>query len=116
MQHIDKIKTALGISGLHTRHFSFLAKATKEHDGAQIDLLIDRMDNVISICEVKFYNDEYVLNKIEAAKLEKKKSVFRQVSKTRKQLFIVLISTFGLKQNQHSLGLVDNSLTMDDLF
>lgn len=116
LQHIDRIKAALGISGIHTRHFSFLAKPTEAHDGTQIDLLIDRMDNAISICEVKFYNDTYVLTKEVADKLKKKKSIFRQVSKSRKQLFMVLITTFGLKQNQHSLGLIDNAISMNELF
>ena len=116
LQHIAKIKTALGISGIHTRHFSFFAKGTEEQEGTQIDLLIDRMDNAISICEVKFYNDEYVLTREEANKLRKKRSIFRQVSKSKKQLFIVLITTFSLAQGKHSLGLIDNIIRMDDLF
>lgn len=116
LQHIDKIKAALGISGVHTRHFSFLAKATAEHEGTQIDLLIDRMDNAISLCEVKFYNDQYSLSKADADKLREKRRIFRKITKTRKQLFIVLITTFGLTSDQHSLGLVDNALNMDDLF
>ena len=116
LQHIDKIKAALGISGVYTRYFSFLAKATEEHGGAQIDLLIDRMDNAISLCEVKFYNDEYVLSKEEADKLRRKRSIFRRVSKTKKQLFMVLITTFGLAQRKYRLGLIDNVIGMDDLF
>lgn len=116
LQHIDKIKIALGISGVHTRHFSFLAKATEENQGTQIDLLIDRADNAISICEVKFYNDEFSLSKEVADKLRRKRRIFRQVSKTKKQLFLVLITTFGLVPGKHSLGLIDNALSMDDLF
>ncbi len=116
LQHIHKIKAALGISGVYTRYFSFLAKGTEEREGAQIDLLIDRMDNAISLCEIKFYNDEYSLSKETADKLRKKRSVFRRISKTRKQVFIVLITTFGLVQNKHSLGLIDNTIDMDDLF
>ena len=116
LQHIDKIKVALGISGIHTRHFSFFTKATEDYEGIQIDLLIDRKDNAISICEVKFYNDEYVLSKDEAEKLRRKRSIFRRVSKSKKQLFIVLITTFGLARGQHDLGLVDNVINMDALF
>jgi len=116
LQHIDKIKVALGISGIHTRHYSFLAKTTEEYEGIQIDLLIDRKDNAISLCEIKFYNDEYVLSKEEADKLRRKRSIFRRASKSKKQLFIVLITTFGLAKGKHSLGLVDNEINMDALF
>lgn len=116
LQHIDTIKKALGIMGMHTRHRSFAVKATDTYSGAQIDLLIDRNDNTISLCEVKFYNDKWSLTKEEADKLRQKRRVFRKVSKTNKQVFMVLISTFNLKPNQHSIGLIDNVLNMDDLF
>jgi uncharacterized protein len=114
--HIDNLKAALGIAGVHTNQYSFLAKPTNETEGAQIDLLIDRQDNVISLCEVKFYNDELVLTKADADNLRRKKSIFRHVTGTKKQLFVVLITTFGLLKNKHSLGLVDNALDMNALF
>ena len=116
LQHIDKIKTALGISGIHTNQFSFYAKTTETQQGTQIDLLIDRQDNAINLCEIKFYNDEFVITKAYADNLEQKKRTFRQLSKTKKQLLITLISTYGVKQNSHSLSLVNNVLVMDDLF
>lgn len=115
-QHIDQIKSALSIAGVHTNQYSFLAKKTEENEGTQIDLLIDRQDNVISLCEVKFYNDTWLLTKAEADNLRRKKSVFRQVTGTKKQIFVVLITTFDLIQNQHSVGLVDNVLDMNALF
>lgn len=114
--HIDNIKAALGIAGVHTNQYSFLAKTTDEIEGTQIDLLIDRQDNVISLCEVKFYNDELVLTKEDADNLRRKKSIFRHVTGTKKQIFIVLITTFGLIKNKHSLGLIDNILDMNTLF
>ena len=114
--HIDNIKAALGIAGVHTNQYSFLSKTTDENEGAQIDLLIDRQDNIISLCEVKFYNDELVLTKTDADNLRRKKSIFRHVTSTKKQIFIVLITTFGLIKNKHSLGLVDNVLDMNALF
>ena len=114
--HIDNIKAALGIAGVHTNQYSFLAKTTDEIEGTQIDLLIDRQDSVISLCEVKFYNDELVLTKEDADNLRRKKSIFRHVTSTKKQIFIVLITTFGLIKNKHSLGLIDNVLDMNALF
>jgi hypothetical protein len=115
-QHIDQIKSALSIAGVHTNQYSFLAKKTEENEGTQIDLLIDRQDNVISLCEVKFYNDAWLLTKAEADNLRRKQRVFRQVTGTKKQIFIVLITTFDLIKNQHSIGLVDNVLDMNALF
>ena len=79
-------------------------------------MLIDRRDNAISIGEIKYYNDEFTLSKEEAEKLRRKRTIFKEVSKTQKQLFIVLITTFGLIPNKHSIGLVDQVVTMDDLF
>ncbi len=116
LQHINEVKAALGIAGVHTRQLSFQAKATKDMEGAQIDLLIDRQDNTISLCEVKFYKEELVLTKSDATDLRRKRRVFKKVSNTKKQLFICLITTYGLIENKHSADLIDNILTMDDLF
>ncbi len=116
LQHIEKIKIKLGIGGIHSQAFSFLAKGTDELEGTQIDLLIDRMDNAISLCEIKFYNDHYLLSKNEAERIRKKRTLFRQFSKTKKQLFMVLITTFGVLENKHNLGLIDNEVRMEDLF
>jgi uncharacterized protein len=116
LQHIEKIKTAIGIAGIQTNQYSFYAKKTEETEGTQIDLLIDRQDNAISICEIKFYNDEWALTKAEADGLLRKRGIFKQISKTKKQLFIILISTFRLTQNKHSLGLINNCLDLNDIF
>ena len=114
--HIDNIKAAIGIAGVNSNQYSFLSKPTDDMEGTQIDLLIDRQDNVISLCEVKFYNDEWVMSKEDADNLRRKKSIFRHVTGTKKQIFIVLITTFGLIKNKNSIGLVDNVLDMDALF
>ncbi len=116
LQHIDKIKQALGISGIHTRQYSFLAKGDDENEGAQIDLLIDRSDNAVTLCEMKFYNDDVELSKETAEKLRRRMGVFRRTSATKKQVFLVLVTTFGLVKNQQSIGLVDKVIVMDDLF
>ncbi len=116
LQHIEQIKKALGITGIHTNQFSFFAKASETHKGTQIDLLIDRQDKVINLCEIKFYNDTLTLTKTYAENLIHKKRLFKQLSKTKKQLFITLITTYGLQQNQHSIGLIDNILGLKDLF
>lgn len=116
LQHIEKIKTKLGISGIQSQAFSFLSKGTDEFEGTQIDLLIDRADNAISLCEIKFYNDHYLLSKNEADNIRKKRTLFRHFSKTKKQIFLVLITTFGMLKSKHSTGLIDNEVRMEDLF
>jgi len=116
LNHIDKIKMSLGISGVITNQYGFIVKATDITAGTQIDLIIDRQDQVISLCEMKFYNDYFQLSKIDGENLRRKKSIFVHATKTKKQIFIVLVTTFGLVQNKESLGLIDNVLDMNALF
>ena len=116
LKHISQIKKALQIAGIYSEASSFYRKGTDQVQGLQIDLLIDRADHAINLFEIKFYGEELVLTKGEATKLRRKTALFRSFSKTRKQLFLSLITTFGIIQNEHSLGLVDSVLTLDDLF
>lgn len=116
LKHIPQIKKALSIAGIYSESASFYQKGEKKMEGAQIDLVIDRNDQVINLFEIKFYNEEFTISKEYADKLRKKMSVFRLVTKTKKQLFYMMITTFGLKKNQHSIGLIVNDLTIDDLF
>ncbi|MGB1243229.1 MAG: hypothetical protein ACPG49_11950, partial [Chitinophagales bacterium] len=67
--------------------------------GTQIDLVIDRNDHIINLCEVKFYNVEFTVTKEYAQKLRDKIRVFQESTKTKKQIQLVLITTFGLKHN-----------------
>lgn len=110
--HITAIKKALGINGIYSENASWRSK----ENNAQIDLLIDRKDKVITICEMKFSNDEFVITKDYADRLRRKLNVFRTESKTKKSVFLCMITTFGIHTNQYSLGLVQNSLTLEDLF
>ncbi|MCB0555977.1 MAG: AAA family ATPase [Phaeodactylibacter sp.] len=116
LKHLPQIKKALGISGVYSTASSFYKKGNEEEEGLQIDLLIDRKDHVINICEMKFYSAEVTITKAMATELRQKISNFKESAKTRKQIFLTLITTFGLKQNKHTLGLVDIALTMEDLF
>ncbi len=116
LKHIPQIKQALGISGIYTRSSSFLKKPDADGPGVQVDLLIDRNDQTINLVEIKFSNDGFTITREYAKKLRNKIQIFRQSSKTRKQVFLTLISTFGLKQNMHSVGLVDNDLDLEVLF
>ena len=114
--HIPQIKKALGISGVYSLTSSFYQKGTEAQKRTQIDLLIDRNDHIINVVEVKFYNKPFRLTKAYAEQLQQKLWTFQETTQTRKQLFLTLITTFGLEQNEHSLGLVHQSLQLEDLF
>lgn len=112
--HIDLIKKALGISGIYSEVSAWRGRtATK---GAQIDLLIDRRDRVINICEIKFSEDTFSITKSYADNLRNKVATFRQATGTKKSLFLTFITTFGLTKNKYAMSLVQNDLTMEDLF
>ena len=114
--HLPQIKKALGISGVYATASTFYKNATLDSGGAQIDLVLERKDRVVNLFEMKFYDEIFVPTSNFAEGLREKKSVFKAATGTKKQLSWVLLSAYGLKNNQYSLGLVDNSLTMDVLF
>lgn len=116
LKHVKQIKNALNIGGVHSVNSSFHKKGTADVSGAQIDSLIDRNDNVINLIEVKFYNTEFTISKEYALRLRDKMRIFADTTKTKKQLLITMMTTFGLKENTHSIGLVTGNLTMEDLF
>lgn len=112
--HLDQIKKALGILGVLTNTSTWRSKQKQE--GAQIDLLIDRRDYVINICEMKFSIAPYTITKAYADNLVQKMEVFRTETKTNKSLHLTMITTKGLKSNNWSMNLVHNDLSMDILF
>ena len=116
LKHIPQIKKALDIAGIYSISSSFYKAGSASEKGTQIDLLIDRNDQVINICEIKYYNKAFPITKEYAPKLKRKLDVFQEYTQTRKQLFLILITTFGLSSNEYSLGLIDQVLTLDDLF
>lgn len=114
LAHIPQIKKALGISGVLSHAISWRSKSTKE--GAQVDLLIDRRDQVINLFELKYSINPYLIDKAYADKLRKKIAIFKSETKTRKAIFLTFITTFGLVQNAHAASLVQHDILMDALF
>ena len=112
--HIPQIKNALGISGVYSTSSSWRSDAIK--NGAQIDLVIDRRDHVINLCEMKYSVNPFVIDSKYANELRSKIGVFKTETKTRKSVFLTLITTYGLQSNSHSIGLVQNDISMDALF
>lgn len=113
-KHIDEIERALGISGVRTEASSWQHRAGgPDDDGAQIDLLIDRADDVISICELKHTVNPFAITKRYADDLRRKVAVFQRETKTRKSLQLVLITTAGLVATSWSRDLVDREVGLD---
>ena len=117
-KHLQKIKIALGISGISTIEsgWHYLPQKGSEDEGTQIDLIIDRADQCINLCEMKYSDQEFTIDKDYLEKLQRKKRVFKNQTETKKTLFTTLITTHGVKKNNHYLSIVDQQLKMDDLF
>ena len=116
MMHIDQIKKALGISGIYSTTSSWLFKGNDTLPGCQVDMIIDRADQTINLCEAKFTKENFAITKSYAAQLRMKKSVFRQATQTKKATFTTLLTTYQALKNEHYLGEIDNEVTMDKLF
>lgn len=116
LKHIPQIKKALGISGVYTSASSFYKKGSGQEAGTQIDLLIDRNDHIINLIETKFHNVAVSITKSYAETLREKIRVFQESTQTNKQIFLTMITSFGLKHNQHSLGLIRSDFDMAVLF
>jgi len=112
-KHLPQIKKSLGIEGVFTEFLSFQFLGNENQSGAQIDLLIDRNDGIINLCEIKFYDKKYILTKVEAQKIEHRVAVFKQKTKTQKTIFPTLITTFGLNHNEYSVGLIQQELSIE---
>lgn len=115
MAHTQQIKAALSIAGVLSNVYSWRKGADEMNDGAQIDLLIDRKDQVINLCEMKYSLSEYVIDAEYEQKLRNKKSAFIDATNTRKAVHLTMVTTFGVKANAHS-GIVQNEITLEDLF
>lgn len=115
LKHINGIKQTLGISGVLSSESSFYKRKNKNIEGCQIDLLIDRADNAINICEIKFYTGAYTITDNEVKELQRKRNVFQETTKTKKQLFLTLISAEGLTDSKNNM-LVDKHLDASALF
>ena len=116
LRHVHAIKKALGINGILTNEYSWIQKGDTNTKGAQIDLVIDRSDNCINLFEIKFYNTELEVTKSYATQLRQKIAVFKEQSKTKKNVFLTMLTVYGVKKNKYYLDVVSNQLLVKDLF
>ena len=114
LNHHRQIEQALGIAGIGTNVYSWTTPPGNK-EKAQIDLIIRRADKIINVCEIKFYDEDYTMKKQDREDLERRIRVFRSTNSIRNAIHPVLITTFGLKQNQYS-GIFQNIVTLQELF
>lgn len=120
LHHIKQIKSKLSILGVLSNIYSWNCKPYIDDTGAkwkggQIDLLIDRKDEIINICELKYASGRYEITASYEEHLRERACLFKNRTKTKKALQHTFITTYGVKQNKHS-GIVQSEVTMDDLF
>ncbi len=126
LNHVDQIKKALGISGITANVYSWFTRVSEnepakvgpdkgEHRSAQIDMLIDRADRTINICEMKFWNRSYAMTAKDEDSIERKVQSFTETTKTDKNIIVTMITTKGIDRNEHS-ECIQRELLLDDLF
>ncbi len=116
LSHENQIKRALGISGVRTNSNSWVHAPTKDHpEGAQIDLLIDRADNVINLCEMKYTYGKYDLTSAEYDRLMRRRDIFVSVTGTRKSVHLTMITPNGVSDSPQR-HMIQSEVTLDDLF
>lgn len=113
LNHVQKIKEILGVSGVESNQY---ALSLRNHDrSSQIDLIIDRKDGIINLCEMKYSNSPYVITKSDSENLYKKLEMFQKYSNTKSSVLITFITSGELKQNEYS-DVVQISIRGDMLF
>lgn len=114
-QHIPQIKQAMGIAGVATQCYSWKAKGGMHSSGAQIDMVLDRSDNIINICEIKFSKGEYTITKDYAMSLNNKVERFIDDTKTKKSILLTMITTNGVTHNEY-WNQIQKEITANELF
>ena len=115
LAHIAQIKAALGISGVKTEAYSLYVNQDENRRGAQIDLLIDRRDGVVNLCEMKYTNGKFAITPEEATRIRNRIEVAREVFGKRRTIHLTMITPDGIAKNQNSWD-VQSEVTLDDLF
>ena len=114
LRHISLLKRALGVEGVSSFESAWSIKNDDQSDGQQIDLIIDRADNVVNLCEMKFYNTEFKVTKDYYKKLNDRLNTVQEHLPKRKVIHLTLVTTEGLAHNEYS-GIFQRVITLEDL-
>ena len=115
--HIDQIKKQLGISGIMTNEYAWRCSGdeSKNLRGVQIDLLIDRSDGIIDICEMKYSKEPYVISADYGRELQRKRDVLAEMTGTGSAIHIIMVTTEGVVHNEE-WGEIQAEVNLDNLF
>lgn len=115
LKHVEQIKKAMGVSGVASDNSAWTLQGVQEQKGMQIDLIIERSDRVINLCEMKFVNTDFEVKKDYKATLSERLNWITSHVKKNQNVQMTLVTTYGLKQGIHS-GIFQRTVTLDDLF
>jgi len=117
MLNVDRIRAKLSIGGVATDIYSFASKEDKGTGtpGAQIDLVLDRRDQIVNLCEIKYSSSTFTINKRYHKILIDKIRAFKEWSNTKKAVHLVMVTTYGLSNSVHN-DIVQSEVILDDLF
>lgn len=113
--HARQIKEKLGISGVISSEYAWRLEKTDEHPGTQIDLLIDRNDDVINLCEMKYSKTSFSIDDNYNETLQQRRALFKAETKTTKAIHITMVTSTGLIRNANYFE-IQNEVTAEDLF
>ncbi len=114
-QHIEQIKRSLGISGVRSAASAWSVRGSDGTDGAQVDLLITRDDNVVNLCEMKFASTQYAIDRDEEMRLRRRIDTLKAALSPKQTVHLTMVTTYGVAHGKHS-GIVQKEVVMDDLF
>jgi hypothetical protein len=88
----------------------------KGDSGAQIDLIFDREDDCVTLCEIKHTDKPFIITKDYAQALEKKRSIYKERTRTKKQILWCLITSNGVVKNEYFNLLINDVVNLEDFF
>lgn len=115
LSHVEQIKHAMGVDGVSSDNASWTMRGMEGEDGMQIDLVINRSDRVVNLCEMKFVNAEFEVKKEYELKLRNRLAWMTEHTNRRSNVQMTLVTTYGLKNGMHS-GIFQRVVTLEDLF
>jgi len=116
-KHLTQIRKALNIpGGARIGTWRYVSKQGDKESGAQIDLLFDRDDGAVTVCEIKYTDKPFVIDKKCYQNILNKINSYKIIAKTTKQIIVTFISARGIKSSIYSKELLDSVVTLDDLF
>ena len=116
LKHVDSIKKALGLDNLQVYWGDWRYIPEKGGTGAQVDLVLDRSDDCVMLCEIKHTEKPFVITKSYAAEIETKQAVYKEQTRTKKQILWCFITNNGITENEYFKKLINHVVTLDDLY